>query len=118
MREGIAGRNVDDIALKVLVLRHLRKEYRDAPVTRAPGPISVLGIAGEAGIKLIDVKGMIVELVDRAYARPTSSSAPQLAIEGECEITSAGLAFLESYEATWHEPERLPRNPIGFQIPS
>jgi hypothetical protein len=107
---------MDNLTLKIAVLKQLRKHFHEAAVTRDPSPINVLGIAGEVGHRKEGVQGMIAELLSIGFAQPTTS-AEHLAVEGNCRITPQGLTFLDQYEAQWHEPS-TPKNPIGFRLSS
>lgn len=103
--------------IKIGVLRHLRKHFQEAAVNRDPSPLDVRVVAAEVSVTIEDVKGMLAELVETGLARPRAGVPAHLAIEGQCQITSDGLIYLDRYDAQWHEPAEE-RNPIGFRLSS
>jgi len=108
---------MDNLSLKITVLRHVRQELGKAAVTRRPRPLSIPAIAAEVGVVQDDVQAMIAQLLKTDLAKPMLGQPEHLAIEGYCEITGKGIEFLDAYEAQWHEPD-LAVKPVGFRMPS
>jgi hypothetical protein len=107
---------VDDPQLRILLLRHARDSFRSAAVTRLPSEIDVLIAATDIGVTPDRVKGMLHELVTVGYLQPAAGVPEHLAVQGFCEITIAGLKYLDEIEVSQIRTDEQ-RSPVGFQIP-
>lgn len=108
---------MDDPQLKILLLRTARGQFRSAAVSHQPGGLDIPAVATEAGVSPERIQGMIHELVAVGYLKAQAGTANHLAAQGRCEITVAGLKYLDELEVSQIKMAEQ-RSPIGFQIPS
>lgn len=85
------------LELKVGVLRHLRSIVHQSAITQKPDPLDLTWVAFDLRVPVEVVQGAIAELLLLDYVKPLAERNFAIT-DGECEITKAGMMFLNQVE--------------------